>query len=264
MATVIATNLSKPASSDEAYFASRVYFKCDTAAATATKVATSVITDLSVTSVSLVEGLTIYVQFDYSNTAADPQLQIGQLTKPILVSHISHNGLYIVRAPGVTASTSWYPGAVLTLTYNLALDGWVINNFKTDAFYETVLVLPNDIDPHVDPSGNYVQLSDIELSDFSASQPDMFISRIVINNAVNTTNNVYSSQYNFVRSANEYRIIYTGLATAQYFDTQHQAAALISYNSPFVTLYIYGLPGGTYDPATMFFSEGTYVTFYFD
>ena len=65
-------------------------------------------------------GVTIHVKFTYSNTAAEPKININSLgEKPMY--------LYGHTCPGVTPDTSWDAGAVLSLTY----DGtaWIVNDW---------------------------------------------------------------------------------------------------------------------------------------
>lgn len=91
---------------------STAYGECTTAANTAAKV-------VEMTGFQLVKGATIHVKFTYSNTAADPTLNVNSTgAKSIL--------LYENTAPTITAVGSWQPGAILALTY----DGtaWVLND----------------------------------------------------------------------------------------------------------------------------------------
>lgn len=65
-------------------------------------------------------GVTVHVKFTYSNTAAEPKININSLgEKPLY--------LYGTTYPGVTPDTSWDAGAVLSITY----DGtaWIANDW---------------------------------------------------------------------------------------------------------------------------------------
>ena len=88
------------------YVASQSFFKCDTAEATAAKVATSQ-DSVVFTDTSLVRGVSVHVYFTYGNTASSPTLQVGTST----AKSISGSG--------------WVAGCVQTFTY----DGtnWVAN-----------------------------------------------------------------------------------------------------------------------------------------
>lgn len=94
---------------------STLYGTCDTAESTAAKVV--VCPDFT----TLIEGVTIHVKFDNSNTATNPTLNVNSTgAKRIRFATNS--------APGTDARESWYPGEVVALTY----DGtyWCINSKK--------------------------------------------------------------------------------------------------------------------------------------
>lgn len=93
---------------------SNLYGVCNSEASAVTKVV-----ELSDFDRFLV-GVTIHVKFTYSNTAAEPKININSLgEKPMY--------LYEHTCPGVTPDTSWDAGAVLSLTY----DGtaWIVNDW---------------------------------------------------------------------------------------------------------------------------------------
>ena len=95
--------------------AASAYGVCDTAANTPAK--TVEMTGFKLN--SGVVGITITVKFTYSNTVANPTLNVESTgAKPII--------LYDGNAPGTTPDTSWYEGVTVICTY----DGtnWVINN----------------------------------------------------------------------------------------------------------------------------------------
>ena len=88
------------------YVASKSFFKCDTAGATAAKVASS-LDSVAFSDTSLVRGVSVHVYFTYENTASSPTLQVGTSTAKSIVG------------------TGWAAGCVQTFTY----DGtnWVAN-----------------------------------------------------------------------------------------------------------------------------------------
>lgn len=97
---------------------STLYGTCSTAAGTVAKVGTLANFD------QLITGVTVHLKFTNSNTAANPTLNInGTGAKPIV--------RYGTTAVGNTATTSWYAGSIVSLTY----DGtsWVLNDYKQDA-----------------------------------------------------------------------------------------------------------------------------------
>lgn len=101
---------------------STLFGTCATEAATVAKVVTC--SDFS----ELYSGVTIHVKFTYSNTAANPTLNINSKgAKPIY--------RYGTTAPGTTAETSWNAGAVISFTYdgsNFMMNDWVNTNTNTD------------------------------------------------------------------------------------------------------------------------------------
>lgn len=81
------------------------YGTCTTAAATAEKAVTMANFD------TLLEGVTIHVLFQNSNTAASPTLNVNSTgAKTIYIAGVS--------APGTTASASWDANSVVSFTYD--------------------------------------------------------------------------------------------------------------------------------------------------
>lgn len=100
----------------EANIASTAYCTCATAAATAAKVAN--LQGNSDNSFTLMTGITIHVKFTYSNTVANPTLNVNGTGAKAIMSYGS-------TAVSTSAKTSWRAGAVVSFTY----DGtnWVMN-----------------------------------------------------------------------------------------------------------------------------------------
>lgn len=95
---------------------SSAFCTCSTAAGTAAKVAN--LQNSADNGFVLATGVTIYVHFQYTNTASNPSLNVnGTGAKPIK--------RYGTTAAGTTTYTSWYNLSVVALTY----DGnyWVMN-----------------------------------------------------------------------------------------------------------------------------------------
>lgn len=70
---------------------------------------------------NILKGLTIHVKFHNTNAAENPTLKIGKLgAKPIL--------RYSNTPPGITPMTSWPDGAVVSFTYDLINDAWMMND----------------------------------------------------------------------------------------------------------------------------------------
>lgn len=99
---------------------STLYGTCATGAGTAAKVVTMANFD------QLLTGVTIHVKFTYSNTVANPTLNVnGTGAKTIY--------RYGTTAPSTSAETSWNAGAVVSFTYDGSywqMNDWVNNNTK--------------------------------------------------------------------------------------------------------------------------------------
>ena len=96
---------------------STLYGTCATAAATAAKVVTMANFD------TLKTGITIHVKFTYSNTVANPTLNVNSTGAKAIMR-------YGTTAPSTSAATSWNAGAVVSFTY----DGtyWQMNDWLVD------------------------------------------------------------------------------------------------------------------------------------
>lgn len=101
---------------------STLFGTCATEAATAAKVVTC--SDFT----ELPTGVTIHVKFTYSNTAANPTLNINSKGAKAIYR-------YGTTVPGTTAETSWNAGAVISFTYDgssFMMNDWVNTNTNTD------------------------------------------------------------------------------------------------------------------------------------
>ena len=131
--------------------ASSAYGTCTTAAGTAAKVVTLSNFD------TLTAGVTIHVRFTYSNTVANPTLNVNSKgAKPIYA--------YGTTAPGTTVGTSWQAGAVVSFTYNTDNNSsgcWVMNNYIADT--------DTDNDTKVTSSANHYTPSTASGNDKTAS-----------------------------------------------------------------------------------------------
>lgn len=98
--------------------ASAIYGTCATAAGTAQKEVTMPDIDTVFT------GLTIFVKFMNSNTAASPTLKVAGLSAyPIYKAGVQH--------PGTTPEMSWIAGSILPLTFDgqaWIIAGWLNTN----------------------------------------------------------------------------------------------------------------------------------------
>ena len=95
---------------------------CSTPSATAAKIVTFE------AFTNLMDGVSIRVLFRYSNTAANPTLDVNG-TGPLPIYR------YGTTAPGQSAKTSWQAGAVISLTYvsEAGENGaWMIDNWEND------------------------------------------------------------------------------------------------------------------------------------
>lgn len=104
--------------------ASTAFAVCDTSANIAAKVAT--IQDGA--NFTLMDGVTIHVYFDASNTASNPTLNVNNTGAYSI--YFANNVDTAVRV-GTTPTDSWAAGAILTLTYYSKSEGaecWYINN----------------------------------------------------------------------------------------------------------------------------------------
>lgn len=96
---------------------SNLFGICSTASGTATKIVT--MPDFNV----LVEGVTIHVHFDHSNTASNPMLQVGSTS----AQAIKRNGVM---------SGVWEDGSVISFTYNGT--NWVQNDSNNEAEIDSI------------------------------------------------------------------------------------------------------------------------------
>lgn len=96
---------------------SNLYGTCSTASGTATK--TVSMPDFNV----LVEGVTIHVHFDHSNTASNPTLKVGSTS----AQPIKRNGVM----NGV-----WEDGSVISFTYNGT--NWVQNDSNNETEIDSI------------------------------------------------------------------------------------------------------------------------------
>lgn len=85
--------------------ASTLYGTCATAAGTAAKVVTCANFD------KLITGVTIYVKFTYSNSVANPTLNVNSTGAKAIKR-------YGTTAPSTSAATSWQAGSVVAFTYD--------------------------------------------------------------------------------------------------------------------------------------------------
>ena len=98
--------------------ASTLYGTCATAANTAAKVVTCANFD------KLITGVTIYVKFTYSNSVANPTLNVNSTGAKVIYR-------YGTTAPSTSAATSWQAGSVVAFTYDgtyWQMVGWLNNN----------------------------------------------------------------------------------------------------------------------------------------
>lgn len=112
--------------------ASGIYGTCSTDAETAKKVVTLANFDY------LLEGVTIKVRFENSNTAASPTLQVGSTTETPIMR-------YGNTTPGGTPGKSWHAGEVVSFTY-AKVNGaayWFMNDARDVPSVSTETVLKN-------------------------------------------------------------------------------------------------------------------------
>lgn len=107
---------------NELPIASTLYGTCSTAAATAAKVVTCANFD------KLITGVTIHVKMTYSNTVANPTLNVNSTGAKSIKR-------YGTTAPSKSAASSWNAGAVISFTY----DGtyWQMNDWLVDGNTDT-------------------------------------------------------------------------------------------------------------------------------
>lgn len=131
--------------------ASTLYGVCTTAGATAAKVVTCPDFD------TLLVGITIAVKFMYTNTAADPTLNVNDTgALPIYVSG--------TRAPGTTPLSSWTANSIVNFTYDG--NAWIMNdtvaNAILDAVYPvgSIYMSVNSVSPATVLGGTWEQIKD--------------------------------------------------------------------------------------------------------
>lgn len=108
---------------------STLYGTCDTAAATAAKVA---VVDGFDSNDCLLIGITVHIKFTYANGVASPTLAIKPSSSGTAGTAKSIMK-YGTTAPGTAANTSWQAGAVVSFTY----DGtyWQMNDHLDNSTY---------------------------------------------------------------------------------------------------------------------------------
>lgn len=100
---------------------STLYGTCATAAGTVAKVVTCANFD------TLQTGVTIHVKFTYSNTVANPTLNVNSTGAKSIKR-------YGTTAPSTSAASSWNAGAVVSFTYDgdyWQMNDWINNNDNT-------------------------------------------------------------------------------------------------------------------------------------
>lgn len=98
-----------------------LYGTCDTAAATAAKVATLSNFDY------LMTGVSVHIKFTNSNTADNPTLKVGSTDAKSIKR-------YGTTAPGTNSKTSWNAGSIVSFTYDgtyWIMDGWLNDDSNT-------------------------------------------------------------------------------------------------------------------------------------
>ena len=109
---------------DTGYLAVRALFDCSTAAATQTKEAVS-FDGATFTDTSLVNGMTIFVRFWYTNAAYAPKLKVGSSTAyPLRRSSSGGDPI------GTTKYTSWLPYSIVPVTF--LADCWIVDSINYD------------------------------------------------------------------------------------------------------------------------------------
>lgn len=118
MASVTTGYIGKVSIGENSYnVGSTMYGVCSTAAGTAEKT-------VEMTGFKLIQGATIHVKFTNTNTNSAATLNVNNEGPKAIKS-------YGTQGIGTTETTSWYAGAVVSLTY----DGtnWVLNDYKYNA-----------------------------------------------------------------------------------------------------------------------------------
>lgn len=96
---------------------SNLFGICSTASGTATKVVA--MPDFNV----LVDGVTIHVHFDHSNTASNPMLQVGSTQAQAIKRNGVMNGV-------------WEDGSVISFTYNGT--NWIQNDSNNETDIDSI------------------------------------------------------------------------------------------------------------------------------
>lgn len=91
--------------SDAQAIASTAYGYCNTPAATAAKT-------VDMTGFKLIEGVTIHIKFEYSNTASSPTLNVNNTGAIAIMQYGT------TAAAGTPETTGWQAGAVVSFTYD--------------------------------------------------------------------------------------------------------------------------------------------------
>ena len=123
---------------------STLFGTCATEAATAAKVVTC--SDFT----ELPTGVTIHVKFTYSNTAANPTLNINSKGAKAIYR-------YGTTVPGTTAETSWNAGAVVSFTY----DGtnFIMNDWLNASTWNSITGKPSTFPPSAHSHDNLDEIT---------------------------------------------------------------------------------------------------------
>ena len=221
MSNVIVSKITK--SGDTGYFASQAFFSCMTGASTAAKVATSS-SSASFTDTSLVQGMTIHVEFSNTNTASSPTLKVGDSTAKPIRTHGT-------TSPGTSASTSWLAGSVLTLTY----DGtaWILNDWQdTSATTSTENSYIN-----VDLAGPTITGGMWTASSSTLLRSNPLLVATSVESFVLTAGSTWSDQYYFVRLAGT-PFTASGIRVARYIDVRENLLGIVSISNTKLSLTI--------------------------
>ena len=173
-----------------------LYGYCTTGASTVAKTVTMYKTGstagASWAAGDLVHGLTITVRFQYSNTAANPTLNVNSTgAKPIYK--------YGTTVPGTTVDTSWPAQAVVQLTYDTLLNTsgcWVMNDHIDNTTYSSLTAASGGTDVSLVTTGekytwNNKSSTDEKLKQENSTAANAY--RVLLSHSANDTTETNTS-----------------------------------------------------------------------
>lgn len=229
------------------YIASQSYFECSTAAATATKEATSP-NNVTFSDTSLVAGVTVHVKFTYTNTYSVPLLKVGTST----AKYIQKTGSTLDYA-GTTPVTSWAAGSVVSFTYNGTY--WIMNSYLPSVgtvSINSTTITPNSVG-QVDITSQVNALITAKISGDDATAGDILYGKKAHVNGIQVTGTIATKTSSDVAVSGPTVTVSPGY----YSSAVTKTVATASHPAPSVSVSSGGLITATHTQTTGYVTGGT-------